>query len=66
MDIQTKKWPTNPVNKIILDLLSLPESSVIADVGCGDAKIAQVCFKGTFKTCGWILFNLFLYLAIRN
>lgn len=31
----------NPVDKIILDLSCFPSSTVIADVGCGDAKIAE-------------------------
>jgi ubiquinone/menaquinone biosynthesis C-methylase UbiE len=36
-----KKWPVQPVDTIILDLSALPASSVIADIGCGDAKIAS-------------------------
>ncbi|GFV89039.1 ribosomal RNA-processing protein 8 [Trichonephila clavipes] len=38
---QVSKWPMNPVNEIISDLQKL-ENVVIADLGCGDAKIAQV------------------------
>ncbi|KAI1726561.1 putative methyltransferase domain-containing protein [Ditylenchus destructor] len=43
--LQVKKWPIDPVRKLIMDLCALPESSVVADVGCGDAKIAQALGK---------------------
>ncbi|GFR05785.1 ribosomal RNA-processing protein 8, partial [Trichonephila clavata] len=39
---QVSKWPMNPVNEIISDLQKLKGNVVIADLGCGDAKIAQV------------------------
>ncbi|KAK0418481.1 hypothetical protein QR680_013581 [Steinernema hermaphroditum] len=37
---QAKKWPLNPVNVIIQQLRS-KTGLVIADMGCGDAKIAE-------------------------
>lgn len=45
---QVEKWPLNPVENVIMDLKSLSGSSsmIIADVGCGDAKIAKA-LKGT-------------------
>ncbi|CAH1267561.1 RRP8 [Branchiostoma lanceolatum] len=38
---QVQKWPVNPVDKIIIWLKRRPSSEVVADFGCGDAKIAQ-------------------------
>ena len=40
--LQAKKWPTNP-NDLILKTLLLPKykSMSIADIGCGEAKLAQ-------------------------
>lgn len=38
---QVSKWPVNPVDVIIESLRSMPKSTVIADLGCGEAKIAQ-------------------------
>ncbi|XP_076360204.1 uncharacterized protein LOC143252245 [Tachypleus tridentatus] len=39
--IQVSKWPINPVNIIIQDIEKVPLNAVIADFGCGEAKIAQ-------------------------
>ncbi|XP_067120436.1 uncharacterized protein [Centruroides vittatus] len=39
---QVSKWPLNPVDVIIQDIQKRPKSHVIADFGCGNAKIAQV------------------------
>ena len=38
---QVESWPVNPVDVIIDQLRRLPKSTVIADLGCGDAMIAQ-------------------------
>lgn len=38
---QVLKWPLNPLDKIITYVKSLPPDSVIADFGCGEAKLAQ-------------------------
>lgn len=38
---QIKKWPINPVDDIIKDLRTCKQKFIIADFGCGDAKIAQ-------------------------
>lgn len=38
---QTIKWPTNPVDRVIAYVRTLPSSYVIADFGCGEAKLAQ-------------------------
>ncbi|XP_077984101.1 ribosomal RNA-processing protein 8-like [Glandiceps talaboti] len=38
---QVHRWPSNPVDKIIKYIQRKPSSTVIADFGCGEAKIAQ-------------------------
>ncbi|KAE9549503.1 hypothetical protein FO519_007286 [Halicephalobus sp. NKZ332] len=42
---QVSKWPVNPVSRIIEQLSKLPPETVIADLGCGDAKIAKTLGK---------------------
>lgn len=39
---QVSKWPVNPLDRIIDYVKSLPSSLVIADFGCGEARLAQV------------------------
>lgn len=38
---QVTKWPANPVDLFIKDIKQLPGNKVVADFGCGDAKIAR-------------------------
>ncbi|KAI6181009.1 Ribosomal RNA-processing protein 8 [Aphelenchoides besseyi] len=38
---QLKKWPLNPLERLIADLSKMPAETVIADMGCGEAQIAQ-------------------------
>ncbi|KAG9122304.1 25S rRNA (adenine645-N1)-methyltransferase [Ceratobasidium sp. 392] len=38
---QTKSWPVNPVTLIVASLSSLPPRSLVVDLGCGDAQLAQ-------------------------
>lgn len=38
---QTLKWPTNPVDRVIAYVRTLPNTSVVADFGCGEAKLSQ-------------------------
>ena len=38
---QVSKWPLNPLDKIIAYVQSLPTNFVIADFGCGEARLAQ-------------------------
>ncbi|KAL2912547.1 25S rRNA (adenine645-N1)-methyltransferase [Polyrhizophydium stewartii] len=38
---QVEDWPTNPVDVFLADLRKKPPGTVIADMGCGEAKIAQ-------------------------
>ncbi|THV08691.1 hypothetical protein K435DRAFT_740991 [Dendrothele bispora CBS 962.96] len=38
---QVQSWPTNPVDHYVSSLSKYPLKTVIADLGCGDAAIAQ-------------------------
>lgn len=38
---QLSKWPVNPLDRVISYVKSLPNSYVIADFGCGEARLAQ-------------------------
>lgn len=38
---QVEKWPVNPVDLIIDSIKSKSKNLVVADFGCGDAKLAQ-------------------------
>jgi ribosomal RNA-processing protein 8 len=38
---QVELWPENPVDIFIAQLKELPKTLTVADMGCGDAKIAQ-------------------------
>lgn len=42
---QVDTWPTNPVDVLIDQLRVKPANTIIADLGCGDAKIAHVLTK---------------------
>ncbi|KAG2180893.1 hypothetical protein INT43_008473 [Umbelopsis isabellina] len=42
---QVESWPTNPVDVMIDYLRTMPTSTVVADFGCGDAKIAHTLTK---------------------
>lgn len=39
--MQVSKWPSNPLDRIIARVKSLPQNFVISDFGCGEAKLAQ-------------------------
>lgn len=45
---QTKGWPVQPVDQAIAWLRRRPSSWAVADLGCGDAKIAA-----TLAPCGY-------------
>lgn len=38
---QISKWPQNPVDRIISYVLNMSSSAVVADFGCGEAKLAR-------------------------
>lgn len=38
---QAKQWPLDPLNIIIASCLKMPENHVIADMGCGEARLAR-------------------------
>ncbi|XP_026284207.1 ribosomal RNA-processing protein 8 [Frankliniella occidentalis] len=37
---QVAQWPVNPLDVIIQSISSLPKETVVADFGCGDARLA--------------------------
>ncbi|XP_053658471.1 ribosomal RNA-processing protein 8 [Anopheles marshallii] len=37
---QVEQWPMNPLNRMIKCILKLPKNMIIADFGCGEAKLA--------------------------
>lgn len=47
---QVESWPSNPVNIFINQIKNIKEPVVIADMGCGDAKIAQTFENDKQKT----------------
>jgi len=38
---QAEQWPLDPLNNIIADCLRLDDEAVIADFGCGEARLAR-------------------------
>ena len=38
---QVAKWPDNPLDRVVQYVKGNPESHVVADFGCGDAKLAE-------------------------
>lgn len=38
--LQASQWPLDPLDLIIADIKKLPNTSVIADLGCGEARLA--------------------------
>ncbi|CAG9859360.1 unnamed protein product [Phyllotreta striolata] len=38
---QVKSWPVNPLDLIIEKIKKLPKTNVIADFGCGDARLSK-------------------------
>ena len=37
---QARGWPRNPLDDVIAQLRALPSKAVVADMGCGDARLA--------------------------
>jgi len=56
---QMESWPTNPLELIIRWARKrLPAGSVIADLGCGEAKLALELGKSSFTVHSYDLFAL--------
>merc|ERR1712079_790991 len=36
-----KQWPLDPLNVVITDILRLDSAAVVADLGCGEARLAR-------------------------
>ncbi|GBO11755.1 Ribosomal RNA-processing protein 8, partial [Araneus ventricosus] len=58
--LQVSKWPMNPVNEIIADIQKVKKSLVIADLGCGEAKIAQTFPDRTVHSFDLVPLNKFV------
>jgi hypothetical protein len=54
---QVSKWPTNPVDAIIQWLKAKPTSLVVADFGCGDAKLASQAKQKTIHSFDLVAAN---------
>ncbi|KDQ11005.1 hypothetical protein BOTBODRAFT_115003 [Botryobasidium botryosum FD-172 SS1] len=39
--LQAQQWPTNPVSHYLSELSAFPKTTIIADLGCGDAALAK-------------------------
>ncbi|KAI6646517.1 hypothetical protein LOD99_12638 [Oopsacas minuta] len=39
-NLQTQKWPVNPLDRIISHLNTLPADLLVADLGCGEARLS--------------------------
>uniref|UniRef100_A0A8W7PWK8 Ribosomal RNA-processing protein 8 n=1 Tax=Anopheles coluzzii TaxID=1518534 RepID=A0A8W7PWK8_ANOCL len=37
---QVEQWPMNPLDRMIKSILKMPKDTIIADFGCGEAKLA--------------------------
>ncbi|XP_064405137.1 ribosomal RNA-processing protein 8-like [Halichondria panicea] len=46
---QVSKWPVNPLKRILSYVRSLPVDLVVADFGCGEAKLAQSVLQKVFS-----------------
>ena len=65
--LQAKKWPTNP-NDLILKTLLLPKykSMSIADIGCGEAKLAQHLIPLGYNIKSFDLVSLNDYITVAD
>ncbi|KAG0253842.1 25S rRNA (adenine645-N1)-methyltransferase [Mortierella polycephala] len=52
---QVESWPQNPVDIFIAQLKQMPKSTVIADLGCGDAQIAAELLPLKYKVMSFDL-----------
>ena len=39
--IQARQWPIDPLNIVIAEILKFPDSAVVVDFGCGEARLAS-------------------------
>ena len=65
--LQSEKWPVNPNNVIIKLLLNEKyKNSIICDIGCGEAKIAQKLIPLGYNILSFDLVSLNKYVKIAN
>ncbi|CAO1424564.1 unnamed protein product [Diamesa hyperborea] len=46
---QISKWPMNPLDRIINNIKRLPKNHVIADMGCGDARLSKAVVQKVYS-----------------
>ena len=65
--MQASKWPVNP-NDMILKSLLLPKykSKIIADIGCGEGKIAQKLVPIGYKVYSYDLVSMNKYVTVAD
>ena len=65
--MQASKWPVNP-NDMILKSLLLPKykSKIIADIGCGEGKIAQKLVPMGYKVYSYDLVSMNKYVTVAD
>ncbi|KAF5393955.1 hypothetical protein D9757_000143 [Collybiopsis confluens] len=52
---QVQSWPSNPVDHYIASLSLYPDKTVVADLGCGDAALAQALIPKGFSVLSFDL-----------
>ena len=64
---QAKKWPVNP-NNLILKILLLPKykSKIIADIGCGEANLAQKLVPLGYTIYSYDLVSMNKYVTVAD
>merc|ERR1719331_2400852 len=55
--IQAKQWPLDPLNLIIAEVKKLPKKAVVADFGCGEARLAQSVHRATVHSFDLVAAN---------
>jgi len=55
--IQAKQWPLDPLDLIIAELKKLPKKAVVADFGCGEARLAESVHRATVHSFDLVAAN---------
>lgn len=54
---QCAKWPRNPLDSVIVALRGFPASAVVADFGCGEARLAKEARQSTVHSFDLVAVN---------
>ena len=55
--IQANQWPLDPLDLIIAEVKKLPKKAVVADFGCGEARLAQSVHRATVHSFDLVAAN---------